>query len=274
MRELTYPGLSLAMAHEARKRDVNIGDKLRQVFGLGPESNDSKEPPTVAGFRTVKESDYPQILEWLLDEETTRHLSPRPPLPEDWEDKEQIDKALYKLHEYYINLNPEQKSAEPENITALVATNEKDEALGVLTIRWRGDPWVPKGHKIASIERVIVNPKVQGKGVGTKLVDRALDVIFDEKDYREVRTWIMTDEIAGNWQQNYEFFNKFGFDRFPHPDSSYENYCKKRGIVDPEGRTKAWWLSLKRETWQERKNLAQPVQQTLILSDTKEPQAE
>lgn len=269
MKELSHPGLSPALSQDARdssdRPSGTFGDVIKRVFNLSPKPEDpqseSKEPIKVVGFRPVKESDYPRILEWLSDPETLGHLSPKPQLPEDWTDKDQVDKTLYKLHEYYINFNPDLKSAEPENIMALVAANEKDKPLGVLTIRWRGDPWMPKGHKIASIERVVVNPKIQRRGIGTQLIEKALGVIFDERDYQEVRAWIMTDEIAGNWQKNFEFFNKFGFDRFPHPDSDYEKYCKKRGIVDPEGRTKAWWLSLKKEGWEayKEKNL-QPTQ--------------
>lgn len=249
MKEIAQPRLFALRKEEQEasvERPSGIGDRIRRVFGgtQGEGSSEQKEI-RVANIRPVQPKDYIHILRWFTDPDSQAHLSPLPELPKDWNDEEQVIESIHYLGQYYTN------EGEPEKITALAAVNEKDKPLGVTTIRWRGDPWVPKGHKIASIERLLVNPRIRGKGVGSKLVERALEIAFKDKDYPEVRTWVMSDELARGWGRIIELFARFGFDQILDQDRSWKKYQEKRGMV-PDNRD-AKFLSLKREEREKRK---------------------
>lgn len=230
-----------------------------RLFSVGPEDEvrdtmlrmlpdqETSEVINVARVRILEPKDLIRVLPWFADPETQGHLDPLPKLPQDPEDENQLMEAIKDLAVYYDN------KGEPDKITATAAVNEKDKPLGVLTIRWRGDPWLPKGHKIASIERVVVNPKIRGKGVGTRLVEDALEKVFgEERDYPEVRAWVMSDERAGHWEENFRFFRKFGFIIMPGA-KTWREYAEIRGLGENAENRDAIWLQLKKDKWEAEK---------------------
>ena len=261
MKEIAHPSLSFALRQEARNPgdhpSSGFGDVIKRVFKRPDSSDGGKEEIQVTSIRPIDERDYPNILEWCSDPETQGHLVPLPQLPDDWTDKDQVDKALYKLHEYYINLG------EPEKITALVAANSKDRPLGVGTIRWSGDPFMPRGHKIASVERLVVNPRIKGRAIGTKVAEACITEI-SERGYTEVRVWVMTDEQAGEDRggRNLRFFRKLGFEFLRSDNHSWPEFAKKRGLGENAENRDGIWLSLKIEDWKKRKAEQQPEQAT------------
>lgn len=227
-------------------------DMRRAVLQTLPDDQEDdgipegKEPIEIYGVRLVQPKDLLRILRWFDDPETQRHLSPLPKVPQDWSDPNQVTEGQVDLANYYSN------QGEPKKITSLAAVNEKDKVLGVVTIRWKGDPWKgdpPEGERIASIERLLVNPKIRGRGIGERLIDEALEEIFGRKNYPEARTWIMSDEEAPGWGRIVEFFtNKFGFEELLHPDRSWAKYQERRGM-EPDGRDAKWHV-LKKVGWE------------------------
>ncbi len=201
----------------------------------------------VKTVREITEPDYTNILHWVSVSETRKHLDPPPARAIlDWTNEADIKAGLQELSQYYQN-----KEEDPQKITPVVAINDRDESIGVLTIRWRGDPYVPKDRKIASIERFVVNPELQERGVGTQLMLAALEIIFSHyKGYvngesaKEVRLWVMSDELAGDWQRNFSFFRRFGFEVMK---GNWKEYAAKRGIATDRD---ALWLQLTREKWE------------------------
>lgn len=168
------------------------------------------------------------ILQWSCDEETRKHLDPAPGVSTyndkgeitasripNWRNQHEVDNAIADLARYYFNWGEAQK------ITSLLAKDQKGKLLGVATIRWKGDPYVEPNPRVASIERLIVDPALKRKGIGTTLVATAVEIAFHKRQYddrkggkiwaREVRAWIMSDELAGQWQNNFSFFRKLGF---------------------------------------------------------------
>jgi GNAT superfamily N-acetyltransferase len=209
------------------------------------------------------------ILEWASDPQTRGHLDPAPGIPvynkqgeiikhksPDFENKTEVDKAVADLASYYFN------KGEPHKIKPLLAINigssGKKELVGVLTLRWKGDPYVPTGHNIASLERLIVSPKKRGKGIGTKLVATALHYAFDQyngyskeaggKGADEIRTWVLMDRKAGDFQVNYNLFNKLGFRVIVSPYRHWKDYAK---LINEKTDREALWFSLKKDKWVE-----------------------
>lgn len=230
-------------------RESEIRDAVIRMLPGEEEHQDPQEPNSeaqetieVKGIRPVERKDFYRILQWFSDPETQGHLDPLPKLPQDWSNENQVMDAIFDLGKYYDN------QGEPEKITTLVAVSEKDKALGVTTVRWRGDPWLPKGHKIASIERLIVNPKIRGLGIGKKLVEECLRMSFDEKDYPEVRAWVMSDDRAGHWERNFHFFRSFGFG-IMSGDHTWREYAEKRNLGENAENRDAIWLQLKQDKW-------------------------
>lgn len=222
-----------------------------------PENILDKESDSPIDIRyQILPSDLEPILEWVQDPETQGHLDPLPYLP-DWKNPKDVKKAKNELKDYYTNEGDDIKKIQP-----LVATDEHGMPLGVLTIRWRGDPFTPVDERIASIERLIVDPNNRKKGIGTRLIERASEIAFSEYQYRsglpakEIRAWVMTEQANGNpidYQKNLDLFFKLGFyiysgsrAHFEHP--SWDDYLKKRNMP-VENRGKALWLILKREDW-------------------------
>lgn len=201
-------------------------------------------------------SDLEPILEWAQDPETQGHLDPLPYLP-DWKNPKDVEKAKNELADYYIN-----KGDDIKKIMPIVATDQSGMPLGVLTIRWRGDPFNPVDVRVPSIERLIVDPNNRKKGIGTKLIERASKMAFTEYKYRnglpakEIRAWVMTEEANGkpiDYQNNLNLFFRLGFyiysgsrAHYEHP--SWDEYLKKRNMPI-ENRGKALWLTLKRDDW-------------------------
>lgn len=226
-------------------RDDGFMDRVGHF--LGAKRKDTEERK-FGGIRPVQgERDYENILSWFSDPETVRHLDTFPDLPTNWTDDEQVKKAMFKLHEYYINFGDD-----PEKITALAAVDQKDDTLGVETIRWRGDPFIPRGSKIkiAGIERLIVDPAMRRKGIGANLVNEALRMAFKDKGYDEVRAWVFSDEQAGDWNVNFQFFRELGFEIYGGPHKTWREYAKARGMGENEQDRDAIWLSIKRKTWE------------------------
>lgn len=225
----------------------NEEDRIRKAFidmlPVGREAQEGPKKPDVKLIRRVEPRDYLTILSWFTDAETQNHLSPLPKLPENWNDKNKLAEAFLDIGNYYDN------RGEPKKITPLVAVNEDEELLGVVTIRWKGDPWAPE--RVPSIERLLVDPILRGDGVGTALVEHALEEIFKKKEYEEARAWVMSDEQAPGWGRIVEFFSKFGFSELLHSDRSWAKYQERRQM--PADGRDAKWLKITRESWEEYK---------------------
>lgn len=266
--EMVFLGRYFALRQDARRADDSSSgflDKAKKFFSpTKPEG--PREEIEVKIIRELADKDYMRILEWFSHPEVQGHLDPLPQLPEDWNNEDQVRSAILKLHEYYINFG------EPGKIAAIVAANIKDKALGAATIRWRGDPWLPRGHKIASIERLIVNPRIQGRGIGSKLSDEAERITFVERDYPEIRAWVFTDRQAGEDRggRNLRFFTKRGYEILRGENYRWSDYAKKRDLGENSENREALWLSLKREVWEERERARQtePIQPELLPSDS------
>lgn len=256
MKEMSQPWLSaLAQGRlESDEPHLSIGERLGKVLGLGKE--DKKPDVEVNRIRGVEPRDYLAILRWIQHPDTKGHLSPLPRIPK-WHNPEDVIESTHEMGQYYTN------KGEPEKITPLAAVSANDKPLGVVTIRWRGDPWAPKGHKVAMIERLVINPDVRGRGVGTKLVEEALRIVFEEKGFPEARAWVMSDDEARGWGRVIEFFHQFGFDQLQGKDHSWKDYQETRGM-EYDGRD-AKQLILKKEDWEERIKNQKPTQQTLPL---------
>lgn len=245
------------------QREQDIRDAIiRALPSVKTPDSGGTESTTVVGVRKVLPKDLPRILVWFSDSETQGHLDPLPKLPEDWKDENQVIQTVLDLGNYYDN------QGEPDKIYPVAVTNDKDEPLGVATIRWRGDPWLPKGHKIASIERVVVDPALRGEGVGSRLMSEAEKLVFD-KGYPEVRVWVMTDEVAGadKGGNNLHFFRERGYDIIRGSNYSWRDYAKARNLGENAENREALWLSLKREDWIEREKKSTVVVQQLTLQN-------
>lgn len=196
----------------------------------------------------------------LEDSDTQGHLDPLPGIrvhngediyrEPNWEDPREVDQAVAELAIYYFN------EGQPEKMMPVFIVNEEDEdeLLAVGTIRWRGDKYVPKEKRIASIERVIVNPDHREEGVGFRLVSSMIDYAFHEyqgyqgsQSAKEIRTWIMADREAGDYRKNERFFeDKLGF-RLMAGD--WKKYANERLNLKTD-RNARWW-TLSEEVWEE-----------------------
>lgn len=198
------------------------------------------------------------IMKWSSDEKTRKHLDPAPgvpvfdengkeidTIPPDWNNADNVDCSIADLAKYYFN------AGEPQKITPMVSINKLNKPVGVVTIRWKGDPYNPE-RRIAGIERLIVDPRLRGYGKGTELVCEAIEYILEHKAYEtekgekiwasEIRIWVMTDKQASPWDNNFRFFRKFGFQPVPYYPQ-WKEYAEKRGF-ETKGRD-AVWMQLK-----------------------------
>lgn len=205
------------------------------------------------------------VLEWACDEETRRHLDPAPGVPieratgkiayniptkddderfttrvPNWDDPIEVDYAIADLARYYFN------SGEAQKILPLAAHDLEGNLVSIETIRKRGDPWAPKGSRIACIERFMTDPTRRGEGAGNVLFREGLRIIFSELNFPEARLWVMTDNEAGDSNFNMRFFGKFGFERLKHPDKSWKTYLQRRGKYTKRD---AAWLKLDEEKY-------------------------
>jgi len=214
-------------------------------------SPDSKREWTKELLETYR--NLKAILGWTHDPETRGHLDPAPGVPVfnsegkligynpvNFEEESDVDHAIADLAKYYYN------GGEPDKITTLLAVNEKGKASGALTIRWKETPYGPQKHKFAYIERVIVDPRIRGRGVGTRLIDEALRIALEIKKYPEVRTWIMTD--AHGWGRVVELFGRFGFRQLQGPDSDWGKFVDRRPGM-PKTEREANQYILEKEDW-------------------------
>lgn len=232
---------------------VNKNERLRRYgvtpFSLSGESKGFNFEGVIEKIRNVQIEDISKILQWASDPETRRHLDPAPDIPKDWNNPDEVRQATQKLELYYRN--QEQGSEQPRNITPLVAVDKSGNPVGVLTIRWRGDPYVPRDKRIASIERLIIDPNTRNKGIGTQLLSEAIELCcYTYTGYsggngaREVRLWVMSDKEAGDYTKNINFFRRFGFQVLA---GNWKEYAAKRGI---DTNRDAMWFSLKQEDWE------------------------
>jgi len=209
-----------------------------------------------------------QILEWTSAPETRGHLDPAPGIPvynkegeiidhkiPDSQDVAEVDSAVANLASYYFN------KGEPRKIQPLLAVskpdgNGKEQLLGVITVRWKGDSYVPVGQSIASLERLVVNPRKRNMRIGSRLAAAAIDFAFNtHKGYRkdiggkgaeEIRTWVMADREAGDYSVNLNFFRSLGFRVLASPYRHWSDYAK---LINEKTDREALWLSLKRDDW-------------------------
>lgn len=198
-------------------------------------------------IRDVRREDIATILEWAANPEVRKHLVPAPKIPTDWGNESQKGQAIDEYVKYLNN------DGEPGKITPALAVNKQDKPLAVAVIRWRGDPYVPTTRGIASLEGLMVDPKHQGKLVGTTFVATLIEVMFyTYKGYvgsgaREIRGWIMTDRQASPWERNFDFFRRLGFQAAP-TEKHWAEYARDRGIEDKlaeeERGRDALWLRL------------------------------
>jgi len=153
------------------------------------------------------------------------------------------DQAVAKTAKYYFN------SGFPEKITPLIAKGASGDIRAVLTIRWRGDPFIPRSSsRTAGIEAIVVDPAHKHEGIGTKLtstaIERAFEIGYDGKGAEKVRAWIMQDKMAGDWQPNWFFFRKLGFEG---NKGHWPEYARERGLETDRG--DATWFELKPEAY-------------------------
>lgn len=193
------------------------------------------------------------ILGWIHDPETRGHLDPAPGVPVynkegrvesyrevNFGEERDVDYAVSDLAKYYYN------GGEPDKITTLLAVNQKAKTAGVLTIRWKDTPFGPQKHKFAYIERVIVDPRIRGRGIGTRLIDEALRIAIEIKKYTEVRTWIMSD--VHGWGRVVELFGHFGFRQLLGRDSDWGRYVEARPGMPKTDREANQYI-LEKEYW-------------------------
>jgi GNAT superfamily N-acetyltransferase len=210
-----------------------------------------------------------RILKWASDPETRGHLDPPPGIPvynergeiiehrsPDFKNETEVDRAVADLAVYYFN------KGEPHKIKPLLAVDVdskgKENPAGVLTLRWKGDPYVPPGHhKVASIERLLVAPKYREKGISTKLVSTAIEHAFythkgygkepDKKGAEEIRIWVLTDRKAGNYNINMNLLFSLGLKPMKPPYIQWSEYAK---LINEKSDREALLFSLKKEDWE------------------------
>lgn len=220
-----------------------------------------EERSKVVEIRGIKAKDYPYVISWVSHPEVQKHLSPVPKVPDNWRNNLEVAESMAEISDYYNN------KGEPRKIKPLVAVNVLGEPLGVLTIRWRADPYVPVNERIASIERLIVDPRYQRRNIGRVLMVSAIEYAFN--DYRgytfqpaqEIRIWVMTDAKARPWDRNVEFFREMGFQTVPPKHDAegklitphWKEYQEARKDMPYDGRDATWYQVL--PDWYRRQKL-------------------
>lgn len=217
-----------------------------------PDREPSPERHEVSRIRRVRSEDLNQILRWFANPQSSAHIDPVPELPQNWNDNTQVFEALRKLEAYYRNIEDGEES--PNKILPIVAINAFNEPIGANTLRWRGDKYAPVGRRIASLERMIVNPDLQEHGVGTTLLIADHIIAFDlyrgynGRGASELRAWVMTDRAAGNYSRNINFLRKLNWSPVPGEKVMWSDFAEMRGIhTDREA---MWWFG-KQEDWEE-----------------------
>ncbi|HMS22933.1 MAG TPA: hypothetical protein PKA38_04210 [Candidatus Levybacteria bacterium] len=226
-------------------------DVFEAGHGKSHEAESIPEKSRVEAVRRFNFEDTENVLR-LMDEEALGHLSPTPYVP-NWEDPRDIRKAVGEFYNYSINLGDDSKKFIPT-----VAVNPMGEVIAFAGMRLRGDPFVPAGRRIASLERLVVGQEHRQHDVATIFVASLAQDMFTNGHYGqnsdfpavEIRAWTMEDEKAGDWRRNHSFMKKMGFQ--PIPDSNWPDYRAKRGIPD-DGRGNATQWKLKPEIFEGKK---------------------
>jgi GNAT superfamily N-acetyltransferase len=243
----SFPGLegfdfgSRRMRYRASSNRENGGAKEKELL------------PQMDHIRAPRREDILKILKWVDNPEVSKHLAPAPRVPADWDDEKQVKLAVNNYADYLNNKGDRGK------IMPALAVNFKDEPLAIAIVRWRGDPYVPKDERIASIEGLIVDPEIQGHKIGTEFISTLIKFIFDgykgylgSRGAKEIRAWVMTDDIAKPWVRNLGFFTRLGFQEIPD-HKPWQTFAAERHIdlADEEkGRGDARWLQLTPELFQ------------------------
>lgn len=219
----------------------------------GAEQLGTSELARVTLIRGIQSSDLPFIVRWAADPETHGHMDFAPEPPTNWNNAKQVDEYTARFAGYYRNIGNDPANPEdPNKITPIVTVNSLNEPTSVSIIRWRGDPYVPKDRKIASLEGHMVDPKLRRSGIGKQNISARLEIAFkiarpyNGEPAREVRLWIFTDEQAGDYQKNINLYRRFGFETLA---GNWREYALKRGIANVGDRD-AMWFKLTREKWE------------------------
>ena len=102
------------------------------------------------------------------------------------------------------------------------AVNKEGKMIAVSTIRWKEVPFVRRG-RTAYWERLIVDPDLLGKRIGTAFGIEILDNAFykadayDGQPATEVRVTTYVDRIAQGFDRNELFLRRFGFEKDGDP---------------------------------------------------------
>lgn len=264
--ESLVPILSAAYADEVywQEREKSYYDAMCE-WEFRPIDREVKRnwsPEVRQTYRHLK-----TIVEWAADPETRGHLDPAPGIPvfaedgkiidhrvPDFRKQVEVDQAIAHLAKHYFN------GGGSQDIMPIISVNpaNSNELLAVMVVRWRGDKLIPKGERIASIEGLIVDPKQRRKGVGLRLVASAIDSAFYKyKGYarhlgglgaKQIRAWVMADELAGNYSANLNFFErKLGFHKMEGRRSDWQDYASMLG---EETKRNAYWLHLEEKDWE------------------------
>lgn len=233
-----------------------MGEKLEVQNGGSSMTRKEHGELQVPEIRRVQRTDLKYILNWLSDPETRKHLSPLDEVKDIPQSEAGRMDAIAHLADYYFD-----NRGKPQKIGPLVALDGQKTPLGAVTMRWSEDPYIGDRPRTAGLERLVVDPKLRRRGVGTSLIKRALEIAFSEGEgapYKgrgadEVRLWVMArkgGEMVPDYHQNIEFFRGFGFRTVPG-DPEWGAYAKKKGLPIDEG-DEAYWMMLPREEYKAR----------------------
>lgn len=208
--------------------------------------------------------DIKAFYNWSQDKETARHLVPNFKIIDEADEYYYQDKALF-----------------------LIARNSYLEPIGVLTVK--REPNLKGRRKVAYVEKMMVKPEFQakkpgeGKDIGKTLFTTAVDsYIFAPETpvqgeegrrenprprFEEFRLWIMTDDQAGDFRKNYNFFvNGMGL-QIVRDRPLWSQYARE--VYGEETNRQALWLYSNPELWDSAKESAakrgKPLQSVPLL---------
>lgn len=236
--------------------DPVIGQSnIKDIFEAGNRPKDHEATPEVkkvTGVRSVKESDFDDILLWWTDKSTRDHLDPEPPYFKDGS-RETYAAGHRALIKYLSN------GGEPSKLLAAVAVNSEDKALAFGAIRWRGrkeEIIYAGGHdsvRVPFIEKVTTDPELQavnqkdntetgpvryhaGSALVASLLNHAFSVGYNprktgggERPQPSVRAWVMVDvknPPIKFWEQTMGF---------KHLNGDYNRWKEAQGITTDRG---------------------------------------
>jgi GNAT superfamily N-acetyltransferase len=222
-KEFTDPYATMMVLHNWAHQDKKDATRTQLRRGLPPEWNEDLRKHFHALFR---------ILEWGSNAETRKHIDPPPPMYTP-HDPDLLAIAVSDLALYYLNfeINGTAPEVSPGRLAPIVAYDKTGEPQGVLTIRWHGDPYIePEFAKTAAIERLMVNPDFQGKGMGRVLVRAAKNQAI-KRNFTNQRAWVMIGERFGRYDKPVNLFTSEGFRPYQSEyGTMWSQYCKERSI--------------------------------------------